>query len=583
MKAFVIAMDNPLLFNHFIEPIKDDFESLYPNSKYRTELLEIETIKLWDNKQYNRALKNLKYIFSSNPLSQICTQLEYEFLPADAKKDFLFYLKRTENVNNFDISPQSGITLDDISTFQLKRLKMPSIRANSLQPLEGMPIQWLWFPNNQIEDLYPLRDMPLQTLFGNNNHLVDLSPLSKMPLHFLHLKGNNIYDITPLTDLPIQSLDVSQNRIANLDPLTNLPLKELNISSNEINTVDALKGIKLSRLFIDNNSITALLPLHKAPLQVISFRNNWVSDLSPLRDSPLEHIHAGSNQIKDISSLTGLNLHYLNLDNNQIINFEPLNRVSVNTLVLSRNNIKELSALFSPDLKSLNIGHNRLSTLDKIKYLELEKLNCSHNNILSLEPLEGMDVKMINCQDNLLSSLYPLYETPPDTFLFDNKGITSIEIEEVIRLWSQNPRYRYNVYYAKLVLYIRNRNIKALRSLAKEYSGHLYLHITRKMSWEQAEQLCMQLGGHLATITSRRENLFISSVLRDNYPAWIGLKSENKQWKWVSGSSLTYSNTHHRYEAHIFPTLLITGRHNNARWIADADVLESGFVIEWDN
>ena len=60
---------------------------------------------------------------------------------------------------------------------------------------------------------------------------------------------------------------------------------------------------------------------------------------------------------------------------------------------------------------------------------------------------------------------------------------------------------------------------------AKEFQGHHYLVVNESMTWEQARKKCVEMKGHLVTITSPEEQDFIRRLSEENwekYHYWLG-------------------------------------------------------------
>jgi hypothetical protein len=75
----------------------------------------------------------------------------------------------------------------------------------------------------------------------------------------------------------------------------------------------------------------------------------------------------------------------------------------------------------------------------------------------------------------------------------------------------------------------------------QNYNGHSYYRSTASATWTTARQNCINMGGHLVTVTSSAENSFIFGV----WPSgWIGLTDEVTEgtWKWVTGETYSWSN-----------------------------------------
>lgn len=75
----------------------------------------------------------------------------------------------------------------------------------------------------------------------------------------------------------------------------------------------------------------------------------------------------------------------------------------------------------------------------------------------------------------------------------------------------------------------------------QNYNGHSYYRSTGSMTWTDARQACLNMGGHLVTVTTSAENNFIFNL----WPSgWIGLTDEVTEgvWRWVTGETYSYSS-----------------------------------------
>ncbi len=81
---------------------------------------------------------------------------------------------------------------------------------------------------------------------------------------------------------------------------------------------------------------------------------------------------------------------------------------------------------------------------------------------------------------------------------------------------------------------------------AVSYNGHYYMIYEDSVTWTEAETLCEEMGGHLATITSDEENSFIENFISSGtkYFYWLGATDEVDEgvWLWVTGETWDYSN-----------------------------------------
>ena len=121
---------------------------------------------------------------------------------------------------------------------------------------------------------------------------------------------------------------------------------------------------------------------------------------------------------------------------------------------------------------------------------------------------------------------------------------------------------------------------------ALEWNGHYYAIYDDTSSWEEAETLCEDRNGHLATIMSAAENRAISDYVMSMgyYSIYFGCSDENQSgnWVWVTGESLSYTNWHEgepnqdneyeKYGMYYF---------GDGTW-NDGDFSGGSYICEWD-
>ena len=77
------------------------------------------------------------------------------------------------------------------------------------------------------------------------------------------------------------------------------------------------------------------------------------------------------------------------------------------------------------------------------------------------------------------------------------------------------------------------------------YQGHTYARYDNIISWTQAETFCQKAGGHLATVTSRRENQVIRALLKDAPLGEYYLGGSDTvfegDWNWSDGEPFSYN------------------------------------------
>lgn len=75
----------------------------------------------------------------------------------------------------------------------------------------------------------------------------------------------------------------------------------------------------------------------------------------------------------------------------------------------------------------------------------------------------------------------------------------------------------------------------------QNYNGHSYYRSTGGATWTTARTNCVNMGGHLVTITTSGEQSFIYGL----WPSgWIGLTDEVTEgtWRWATGETYSYTN-----------------------------------------
>jgi hypothetical protein len=92
-------------------------------------------------------------------------------------------------------------------------------------------------------------------------------------------------------------------------------------------------------------------------------------------------------------------------------------------------------------------------------------------------------------------------------------------------------------------VYLYSRTTPTLTGFTSQnnYNGHSYYRSTGSMTWTDAKQACINMGGHLVTSTTLAENNFLFGLWPNG---WIGLTDEvvEGQWRWVTGEPFTWAN-----------------------------------------
>ena len=129
---------------------------------------------------------------------------------------------------------------------------------------------------------------------------------------------------------------------------------------------------------------------------------------------------------------------------------------------------------------------------------------------------------------------------------------------------------------------------------AEEYNGHYYkLYATGDViTWDDAQEQCEALGGHLATFTSEDEWEFVvNGVLDEVYNYWIGgYYDYDGFWKWVTDEDMSYQewDTPNQDRSVTYPYMGVKDFgwlpfDEDARYVGSAYFYVKGYLCEWDS
>lgn len=124
-----------------------------------------------------------------------------------------------------------------------------------------------------------------------------------------------------------------------------------------------------------------------------------------------------------------------------------------------------------------------------------------------------------------------------------------------------------------------------------QWGDHYYQFFDEKITWKEAKQKCEELGGHLATITSKDEQEFITSCSQHNINTkyWLGATDEETEgeWKWVTEEKFEYSNwnrTQPDNKNGVEHYLVLNEKLWNFGWNDSENTNDglTGYICEWD-
>ena len=134
---------------------------------------------------------------------------------------------------------------------------------------------------------------------------------------------------------------------------------------------------------------------------------------------------------------------------------------------------------------------------------------------------------------------------------------------------------------------------------AADWNGHIYRVYDVSIPWEEAMAYCENLGGHLATITSREEQAVVNGLLGESCSKngyWLGGVRTGSGFAWITGEQMSYTNWDSRQpdnEDNREDKLMLynysgdrLGKWNDLSSEGVSDVIvahgDLGFICEWD-
>ena len=159
----------------------------------------------------------------------------------------------------------------------------------------------------------------------------------------------------------------------------------------------------------------------------------------------------------------------------------------------------------------------------------------------------------------------------------------------------ENQKHSCGLLNAKLAvekaIELRDKKEKeqAENASSDELTGkHRYKIFYDTLTWEEARAACEAKGGHLATITSEKEQYLLELSNDKNQNLWIGgYKNADGQWCWVTGEPWTYENWGDGEPNN--SSNVVAGESCVAMWpekwndLANGNIYEqSGYICEWE-
>ena len=178
---------------------------------------------------------------------------------------------------------------------------------------------------------------------------------------------------------------------------------------------------------------------------------------------------------------------------------------------------------------------------------------------------------------------------------------------------TQKARIELELAYSEAIRdFTKSRNDKAASAAQHEFlvlvtgtaesvngrslDGKFFKVFSESCTWHEAKTKCENMNGHLAVVTSAKENQFLISLLQANQvkQAWLGATDElmEGQWVWIDGSAPRFSDWHRWDGKNREPNdfrgvedyMLLDATKPDGHWCDVPDIAEGrpGFICEWD-
>lgn len=82
---------------------------------------------------------------------------------------------------------------------------------------------------------------------------------------------------------------------------------------------------------------------------------------------------------------------------------------------------------------------------------------------------------------------------------------------------------------------------------AVEFNGHHYMYFGEELTWRHAEEFCVEQGGHLVSLNSKEERVFVEELTQDEEADFIRVggyrvADDMDKWYWTDDSGFTYTH-----------------------------------------
>jgi internalin A len=199
-----------------------------------------------------------------------------------------------------------------VSGNDIVRAELFQSGIRSIEPLRGVPLEYLDLGMTDVTDLSPLASMPLRELILENTPVADISVLKGMKLEGIKLQNTKVTDLSALKGMPIRELNLMGVPVQDLAQFSEMPLSTLWVPQTQVSDLSPIAGCRLASLDIQNTKVSSLEPLRgMTSLERLNIADTEVTDVTPLKDLQLQRltltpsrITAGMEVLRSMKTLT---------------------------------------------------------------------------------------------------------------------------------------------------------------------------------------------------------------------------------------------------------------------------------------
>ena len=148
----------------------------------------------------------------------------------------------------------------------------------------------------------------------------------------------------------------------------------------------------------------------------------------------------------------------------------------------------------------------------------------------------------------------------------------------------------------KINIFASKQESSSIPDDAVEFENHYYKLYELNILWDDAQEYFKSINGHLATITSQKENDFIYNYITSlgYQSAYFGATDKDNEgtWMWVTGEEFDYSNWHKNEpnnEQNSENYAMFYYKYKDGTWndggahTINANLSKTPYICEWDN